>query len=93
VNIILLYKSSHAFSEALTFRRRYKQLCIGMKQHLHHSVPTPNIDTSNLKKNEVIRFRYDRNGNLIEVTKEDRQEGCLAWVLVIVAAVLVYMLW
>jgi len=64
-----------------------------MKQHFNYSAPPPNIDTSNLKKNEVIRFRYDQKGNLIEVTKEDRQEGCLFWVLVIVAAITMYLLW
>lgn len=64
-----------------------------MKQHFNHSAPPPNIDTRNLKKNEVIRLRYDRKGNLIEVSKEDRQEGCLPWLLLVVVLVAVYLLW
>lgn len=92
-NATLVYKSSQTSLGMHSTRRRYKQLYIGMKQHFNHSAPPPNIDTRNLKKNEVIRLRYDRKGNLIEVSKEDRNNGCLVWPFLIVALAIVYWLW
>jgi|GEM_PF-2062301 len=50
----------------------------------------PNIDPSNLAENEIIIFKYDKDGNLTSIRKVRRNIGCAFFYAVIMLGLLGY---